>query len=276
MNTKGINVNLGKGKSVLMSPIEKAFWDKAKGVIPNLIPQFEIGKYRVDFFVSNKGCVIELDGHEYHKSREQRTNDAKRERFIEMQGYQVVRFTGSEINRDINAVIKDVLQILSTPLLDSTKNDTQFVCYSFQREIERIALKSNMDIYSNDFYAKLHLGDDTYDPLSIEMLDNGETISISHVFNVNGDVGFDPKIEFHVIKINGKTMWFPYTYTNSMHGMYNILSKRTNDGIIVEDGVRLSDVVKYVETQWLRNIQLNNWFDDGIPFNCDILQGKLF
>lgn len=269
-------VKMGNGRVVTMSHIEKSFWDAAKDVIPGLIPQFEIGRYRVDFFVLHKGCVIELDGHDYHKTKEQRTYDAERERFIEKQGYQVVRFTGSEIYKDVGIAVRDVLQIIETPLLDSSKKDSQFICYSFQREIEHIALKMGMDIYGCGFYVQLHLGDDLYDPLSIEMSDNGDVISISHTFEANRDVAFDPKIEFHIIKDKGAVLWLPYTYTNSMLGVYDLLSKRVDNIVVVENGLKLTDVVNYVESHWARNLRINEWGDNATPMEKKPLQAKLF
>ena len=82
------------------SPMEAGFYSAASDMIPGLVPQFVIKPYRVDFALPHKKIVIEVDGHDYHKTKKQRTNDAERQRFLEMSGWHVIRFTGSEIYRD--------------------------------------------------------------------------------------------------------------------------------------------------------------------------------
>jgi len=81
-------------------------------MIPDIKPQEWIGEYRVDFSIKDKKVVVELDGHDYHKTKKQRQNDAKRQRKLQKQGYTVVRFTGNEINNDVSGCISEVLDIL--------------------------------------------------------------------------------------------------------------------------------------------------------------------
>ncbi len=56
-------------------------------------------KYRVDFLVHYDGGVVavELDGHEFHKTKEQRGADASKDRWLQARGIRVVRFTGSQV-----------------------------------------------------------------------------------------------------------------------------------------------------------------------------------
>jgi|GEM_PF-2799884 len=80
-----------------------------KDIIIN--PQYQIGKYRVDFMIewNEKKIVIECDGHEFHeKTKEQVSRDKKRDRFITMQGYKLLRFSGSEICNNIHEVLDDI------------------------------------------------------------------------------------------------------------------------------------------------------------------------
>lgn len=61
-----------------------------------LIPSKQIDIYIVDFLYDN--CVvIEIDGHEYHKTKEQRFKDYQRERYLIKQGYIVIRFMATEV-----------------------------------------------------------------------------------------------------------------------------------------------------------------------------------
>lgn len=70
-------------------------------------PQKNIERYRVDFLInvhlddgSVRGIVVECDGHDFHeKTKEQAAKDKSRDRVLQSLGYQVFRFTGSEIYR---------------------------------------------------------------------------------------------------------------------------------------------------------------------------------
>jgi len=87
--------------------------------------QWEVGPHRVDFLVrvDNEPAadgsiwtagqyVIECDGHEAHSTREQRTADAQRDRYLVEHGYRVLRFTGSEIWRNAAQCASEALRIL--------------------------------------------------------------------------------------------------------------------------------------------------------------------
>ena len=74
---------------------------------PTCYQQVRMGDYRVDFFIIKPGpkgatnIVVECDGHEFHAlTKEQQTNDRKRDRYFTSSGYIVLRFTGSEIFAD--------------------------------------------------------------------------------------------------------------------------------------------------------------------------------
>ena len=58
--------------------------------------------------------MIECDGHDYHeRTKEQAARDKKRDRFFASKGYKVLRFTGSEIWADPEAVAEEALGQLS-------------------------------------------------------------------------------------------------------------------------------------------------------------------
>lgn len=94
------------------SPIESSFAEAAIGVVDGLVSQFEVKKYRLDFAIPDKKIAIEIDGHDYHKTKEQRTNDAQRERFLQEQGWFVVRFTGSEVYKSDSACVEQLNRII--------------------------------------------------------------------------------------------------------------------------------------------------------------------
>jgi hypothetical protein len=98
-----------------MNIIEKMFWDSVNDLHdPDdpgpYVPEVIIGPYKVDFVYLDK-IVVEIDGHEYHKTKEQRDYDYKRERYLMKKGYIVVRFTGTEIFLDSETCAEEVCDI---------------------------------------------------------------------------------------------------------------------------------------------------------------------
>lgn len=83
---------------------------------PVIVPQFRVGKYRVDFLVLLPGryldttaFVIECDGHDFHeKTKAQAAKDKGRDRFLQAQGYHVFRFTGSEVYQDAKKCVDEI------------------------------------------------------------------------------------------------------------------------------------------------------------------------
>lgn len=82
-----------------------------------LFPQATVGKYRVDMLVvyEGGGIAIECDGHEFHeRTKEQATSDKARDRHLQLRGYKVLRFTGSEIWADPFASAMEVLRTIAS------------------------------------------------------------------------------------------------------------------------------------------------------------------
>lgn len=90
--------------------------------------QVPIGKYRVDFLLSfvDPGMakdggtdatpaqlVVELDGHDFHeRTKEQAKRDKSRDRALIDAGYQVIRFTGSEVYADPVKCAKEASELV--------------------------------------------------------------------------------------------------------------------------------------------------------------------
>ena len=87
---------------------------------PNYIavsPQVDIGHYRVDFLIAAlagtyKYLVVECDGHEFHETKKQAALDRRRDRELQLLGYDVFRFTGSEIYNCAPECAMDVVEWL--------------------------------------------------------------------------------------------------------------------------------------------------------------------
>ncbi|WP_028138562.1 endonuclease domain-containing protein [Bradyrhizobium japonicum] len=69
--------------------------------------QAPIGPYVVDFFCPAKRLIIELDGG-HHNEDATAAHDLERQRWLENEGYRVVRFWNSEINADLTAVLERI------------------------------------------------------------------------------------------------------------------------------------------------------------------------
>ncbi len=88
----------------MMNEIEQKLYDALFEKIEeyHIETQVPIGIYIADFVLNPIPntwipCVIEVDGQESHKTKEQRYKDYERERFLMKEGYIVIRFTGSEV-----------------------------------------------------------------------------------------------------------------------------------------------------------------------------------
>lgn len=85
-----------------------------------IVPQAQIAElaWRVDFvvFLSTYDkdvrpprLVIECDGHDFHeRTKEQAARDRKRDRDLQALGVPILRFTGSEIFRDVDGCIDQI------------------------------------------------------------------------------------------------------------------------------------------------------------------------
>jgi very-short-patch-repair endonuclease len=78
--------------------------------------QVRIGRYIVDFASHAAKLVIEIDGGPH---AEQASADAERTRFLEMEGYRVVRFWNNEVLTNIDGVLEAIQSALAaTPTPD--------------------------------------------------------------------------------------------------------------------------------------------------------------
>ncbi len=80
--------------------------------------QYKIGKFVVDFYCPAKKLVIELDGG-HHAKIESIIKDRQRQRWIEAQGYKVLRFENSEIDENLDGVLEKIMEFCG--LLDQDK-----------------------------------------------------------------------------------------------------------------------------------------------------------
>lgn len=82
-----------------------------------LHPQFPLAQFRYDFAVRAKWklkplVLVECDGKEFHSSADQQANDKLKDVAALQAGIRLVRFTGSEIHRDIDACVTYVMSVM--------------------------------------------------------------------------------------------------------------------------------------------------------------------
>lgn len=91
-----------------LTPAERKLWSVLRGNKLNGVSfrrQHAIGNYIVDFVSIKKKLIIELDGSQHLKQTEY---DEERTRYLESQGYKVIRFWNNQIEKEINGVIQAI------------------------------------------------------------------------------------------------------------------------------------------------------------------------
>ncbi|WP_038950074.1 MULTISPECIES: endonuclease domain-containing protein [Bradyrhizobium] len=92
------------------TPHERMLWRALKDLPmdgSHFRRQAPIGPYVVDFFCPAKRLIIELDGG-HHNEDDVAARDLERQRWLEHEGYRVVRFWNSEITSDLTAVLERI------------------------------------------------------------------------------------------------------------------------------------------------------------------------
>jgi very-short-patch-repair endonuclease len=56
--------------------------------------------------------LVECDGKEFHSSVDQQANDKLKDAAASRMGIRLIRFTGSEIHRDIDACVKYAMSVI--------------------------------------------------------------------------------------------------------------------------------------------------------------------
>ena len=94
-----------------LTPAERKLWvvirNNQLGV--NFRRQHAIGNYIPDFVCIEKKLVIELDGSQH---LEQEEYDKERTKYLETQGYKVIRFWNNDVMNNIEAVVLAIINTL--------------------------------------------------------------------------------------------------------------------------------------------------------------------
>ena len=91
---------------------EKTLWRELRTKLPNYKwrRQMPIGPYFADFACHSTKLVIELDGGQHANAQ---ANDSERTRFMETQGFRVIRFWNNDIVDNVDGVLHRITQELT-------------------------------------------------------------------------------------------------------------------------------------------------------------------
>ena len=102
---------------LLVSPIEDSFWRAHQRLklrpLAGLVRQYKVGPYRLDFALPHLKIGIELDGHLTHSSTAAIAADRKRQRWLESQGWYIIRFGGQEVFKDAVECVREASFLVS-------------------------------------------------------------------------------------------------------------------------------------------------------------------
>lgn len=93
------------------TPAERKLWSRIRndqlGV--TFRRQHAVGNYIPDFCSPKAKLIIEMDGSQH---LEQEEYDEERTKYLELQGYKVIRFWNSDVLKDIDGVILAILHAM--------------------------------------------------------------------------------------------------------------------------------------------------------------------
>jgi cyclase len=96
-----------------ITPAEMVLWNylRTKPLGYKFRRQHPLGIYIADFFCYKLKLVIEVDG-SIHNNEIVKQNDKERQKLIESEGIRVIRFTNSEITKQLEMVIEKIKTLL--------------------------------------------------------------------------------------------------------------------------------------------------------------------
>jgi len=100
--------NRARGLRRRMTWSEKTLWRELRKLDCNFRRQAPIGRYFADFASHGRKLVIEVDGGVHERLDDVILRDAERQRWMEDEGYTVLRFTDRQVSDDVEACVEAV------------------------------------------------------------------------------------------------------------------------------------------------------------------------
>ena len=138
--------------------------------LTNFEPEKPMSIYQFDFAFPEERIDVEIDG-KLHLTDNVKRIDERRDKWTESIGWRVIRFTASEVCKDVSVCLNKLLEIMKLPLLEikeKIKADARkcecgkeisysskrcFACYSlYQRKVSRPSLEELKQDLNNSTY----------------------------------------------------------------------------------------------------------------------------
>ncbi len=109
---KAFKTALAKDLRTAMTDAERRLWSKLRSAQLGVRfrRQQPIGPYIVDFYCAAARLVVEVDGGQHNGA--QKAHDARRDRWLRDEGYEVLRFWNNEVLANTDGVLTDVMLAL--------------------------------------------------------------------------------------------------------------------------------------------------------------------
>lgn len=109
-NVSRPTLNLARTLRRQMTLPEVMLWQHLRGSPAGLRfrRQHPMGHYVLDFYCSNRGLAVEVDGY-VHRLAAQASHDAQRDAWLKGQGVSILRIPATDVLEDVDAVLGAVL-----------------------------------------------------------------------------------------------------------------------------------------------------------------------
>src|SRR5688572_6249527 len=91
---------------------EQRLWKELRTLNANFRRQAPIGRFFADFAAYGPKLVIEVDGGVHERLQSVQLRDVERQRWLESEGFRVIRFTERQVENDVAACIDQVKALL--------------------------------------------------------------------------------------------------------------------------------------------------------------------
>jgi very-short-patch-repair endonuclease len=95
-----------------MTRSEERLWRELRKLDLNFRRQAPIGPYFADFASHSRRFVIEVDGGVHERLADVAARDVERQRWLEGEGYRVLRFTDRQVTGDVRRCVEQIQEAL--------------------------------------------------------------------------------------------------------------------------------------------------------------------
>lgn len=105
-----------------MTPEERHLWYDFLKFLPLTVKrQYIVGNYILDFFIPSVNIAIEIDGSQHAEIKGKKADEI-RDRDLSEVGIKVIRYTNSQINKQFDGVISNIMKNIGIDYSDLKKH----------------------------------------------------------------------------------------------------------------------------------------------------------